>query len=124
MHFKGLNLYIRSNCVIDMTKKEDTNGQSNFLQDMGLDFVYNASRKVFDSLIDTVQKSVYEFTRRLTHFAVSYVLLLGGIVLVLISVMILLNEYLGLSYGWSTLSLGVVFILIAFIMRVSIKQKR
>ncbi len=107
-----------------MTKKEDTNNQSGFLQDMGLDFVYNASRKLFDSLIDTVQESVYEFTRRLTHFAVSYVLFLAGILLVLISIMILLNEYLGLSYGWSTLSFGIVFILIAFIMRVSIKQKR
>ncbi|MFW6013852.1 MAG: hypothetical protein ACOCQG_01645 [Candidatus Nanoarchaeia archaeon] len=107
-----------------MTKKEDTKSGNDFLQNMGLDFVYNASRKLFDSLIDTVQESVYEFTKRLTHFAISYVLFLAGIILVLVSAMILLNEYLELSYGWSTLSFGIVFILIAFIMRVSIKQKR
>lgn len=107
-----------------MVKKEDEKSESSFLKNMGLDFVYNASRNLFDSLIDTVQESLYNFTRKLAHFAISYVLFLAGLILVLLSIIILLYEYAIIHYGWSTLIFGVVFILIAFIMRVNIKKGR
>ncbi len=106
-----------------MAKKEDDGMGEGFMKSMGIDFIYTTSKKMFQSFLETISDSVYEMTKRLSHFIVSYMLFLAGLAFVIISVILLAKEYLQISYGWSTLVFGIVFMLIALIMRVSIKKK-
>ncbi len=106
-----------------MAKKEEDNKDEGFLAGMGFDFVYNTSKRIFDSFFESVSESVYFFTRRVSHFVASYILFLVGIVFLIISTILLLKQYFEITYGWSTLGFGLVLILIAFIMRAGIKKK-
>lgn len=94
------------------------------LKGKGSYFIYDASRKFFDSLFDSVRQNVNSTIRFATKYLGSYIFFIAGILFVLISIVLLLKEYFNISYGWSMMLFGLVLLIVSLFMRLDIEKNK
>lgn len=105
-------------------KKKKESIFESILHSKGAYYIYDASKKFFESFFETVRENIESTIRFASQYIGSYIFFLVGVLFVLASIAILLEEYFNISFGWSLLVFGLILLIVSLFMRLNLEKKK
>ncbi|MGM5482624.1 MAG: hypothetical protein ACQESF_04135 [Nanobdellota archaeon] len=94
------------------------------LKDRSTHFIYDASRKFFETMFKTIRVNIESTIKLISRYLGSYIFFLVGVLFILVSVILLLEEYFNVHHGWSLLVIGLILLVVSLMMRLNIEKNK